>query len=449
MSVLRRFERMKKFVASVGAISLVSLGLLCAGPALAAQADQNDMTSNSMTSMKARVAEMEATLASMSQQDGRPAQANSAWSQYIRVSGGINVDGKLAGTLGNNDTDADGKTSGRFTGVNIKTIGINDAYLNIDGEMNNWLSGRVGLTYNAVSANYNLSALADDSATGASTGTALYMDQAYVTVADFDKQPYYLRAGVQYVDFGDYELHPITKSFTQEMTEINDVAVQIGLLDSTGINVSAFMMPTPVTKTNSAGHNTNHNQLNYGGSVHYSGPMRGESKFDLEAGYLANIVSVEGFQRYDNDSAYTTYSTAVPVMFLGAGIQSGPFAVSAKYAEALKSFSDSDAVYYQDDKSAKPATAELMASYNFKYFENRENTVSVGYARSSEASFMGLPEDRYYVDYSVGLYKNTGLTLQWSHDVDYNSSNLVSTGEDYATGRNYNVVTARLAVNFG
>ncbi len=62
---------------------------------------------------------------------------------------------------------------------------------------------------------------------------------------------------------------------------------------------------------------------------------------------------------------------------------------------------------------------------------------------------MGLPEDRYYVDYSVGLYKNTGLTLQWSHDVDYNSSNLVSTGEDYATGRNYNVVTARLAVNFG
>jgi len=69
---------MKKFVASVGAISLVSLGLLSSNPALAATASDSEMTS-----MRTRVAEMEATLASMSQQDGRPAQANSLLGQNI------------------------------------------------------------------------------------------------------------------------------------------------------------------------------------------------------------------------------------------------------------------------------------------------------------------------------------------------------------------------------
>ena len=150
---------MKKFVASVGAISLVSLGLLSSNPALAATASDSEMTS-----MRTRVAEMEATLASMSQQDGRPAQANSAWSKYIRMSGGINVDTKLAGTIGDNDNyynssggsapfasgDAH-KTSGRFTGENVKRFGINDAYFNIDADVTNWVSARVGVTYESVS----------------------------------------------------------------------------------------------------------------------------------------------------------------------------------------------------------------------------------------------------------------------------------------------------------
>ena len=455
---------MKKFVASVGAISLVSLGLLSSNPALAATASDSEMTS-----MRTRVAEMEATLASMSQQDGRPAQANSAWSKYIRMSGGINVDTKLAGTIGDNDNyynssggsapfasgDAH-KTSGRFTGENVKRFGINDAYFNIDADVTNWVSARVGVTYESVSTNYTMGKSSLD------TNSAFHVDQAYATIADFDKEPYYLRAGLQYVDFGSYELHPITKSMVQEMTELNDVAVQIGMLDLSGINASAFFLETGLNKVDEEGTDPdvtrNRNQINWGITASYHGDMRDTAAYNLEVGYLDNMIDVEGFQRFiattAMSTAKTSYKNKVPEVYLGAGITSGPFTVKASYVTALRSFNEDDAipVEYMVGEAAKPSAGRLEAEYTFKYFENRDNTVGVSYDRSWEASPLGLPKDRYSVSYKVGLYQNTDFILQWDHDNDYGTNKLVTAPSDtqeFASGRHYNVVTARLAVNFG
>jgi hypothetical protein len=464
MSVTRRFERMKKFVASVGAISLVSLGLLSSSPALAATASDSEMTS-----MRTRVAEMEATLASMSQQDGRPAQANSAWSKYIRTSGGINVDAKLAGTIGNNDNYYDSpvgessftsgdanKTSGRFTGENVKRFGVNDAYLNVDADVNNWVSARVGITYEAVSTNYTMGKSALD------TNSAFHVDQAYATIADFDKEPYYLRAGLQYVDFGSYELHPITKSMVQELTELNDVAIQVGMLDISGINASAFFLETGLNKVDEEGTDLdvtrNRNQINWGITASYHGDMRDSAAYDLELGYLDNMVDVEGFQRFIATQAMgtpkTSYENKVPEMFIGAGVTSGPFSVKASYVTALRSFNEDDTVPvdFMVDEAAKPSAGRLEAEYTFKYFNNRDNTLGVSYDRSWEASPLGLPKDRYSVSYKVGLYQNTDFIVQWDHDNDYGTNKLVNSTvgtNEYASGRHYNVVTARLAVNFG
>ena len=451
---------MKKFVASVGAISLVSLGLLSSNPALAATASDSEMTS-----MRTRVAEMEATLASMSQQDGRPAQANSAWSKYIRMSGGINVDTKLAGTIGYNDDDynsKDGggpfasgdahKTSGRFTGENVKRFGINDAYFNIDADVTNWVSARVGVTYESVSTNYTMGKSALD------TSSAFHVDQAYATISDFDKEPYYLRAGLQYVDFGSYELHPITKSMVQEMTELNDVAVQIGMLDLSGINASAFFLETGLNKVDEEGTDSdvtrNRNQINWGITASYHGDMRDTAAYNLELGYLDNMVDVEGFQRFIATADKTSYLNKVPELYMGAGVTSGPFSVKASYVTALRSFNEDDAVpvEFMDGEAAKPSAGRLEAGYTFKYFNNRDNTLGVSYDRSWEASPLGLPKDRYSVSYKVGLYQNTDFILQWDHDNDYGTNKLVGSTTffpQYASGRHYNVVTARLAVNFG
>lgn len=438
---------MKKFVASLGALSLVSVGLLSGSPVLAAEASQSQMGN-----LKDRVAEMERKLSMMT--PGRDAQSNSSWDKYIRLSGGMNFDAKLVGSLGNNvdedhsaGADNNAHTPGRFTGENVRRLGVNDAYLNVDADVNDWISGRVGVTYSAVSGNYN---------TGNSdlgTDANFHVDQAYVTMANFNKQPYFMRAGLQYVDFGSYELHPITKSFTQVMTEINDVALQVGMLDVSGINGTLFLMQTPYDKNEGTTSNPRmRRQMNYGAQFNYSDMARGSLHYKLSFGYLANMVGVDAFNRDADNGGKNrmdfTYTDKVGLMYVGVMLESGPFAVDFNFANALKGFNDEDGVEYQAGEAAKPSTAEVTASYKFKYLSNRDNKITAGYARSWEASMMGLPKDRYWVDWTVGLYKNTDFTLEWNHDNDYSSNALTAEGE-MASGRHYNVVSARLAVNFG
>jgi hypothetical protein len=286
------------------------------------------------------------------------------------------------------------------------------------------------------------------------TDTEFHVDQAYITIADFDKQPYYLRAGLQYVDYGSYELHPITKTMVQELTELNDVAVQVGMLDVSGINASAFVLETGLNKVDEdelVNYTRNRRQLNWGISASYHGDMRDTAAYDLKIGYLDNMVDVEGFQRFIMETGKSEYENKVPEFYLGAGVTSGPFAFKAAYASALRSFNKDDTtpVDFMDGEAAKPSAGRLEAEYTFKYFNNRDNTFGVSYDRSWEASMLGLPKDRYSVMYKLGLYQNTDLVLQWDHDNDYGTNKLVNNTPDYASGRHYNVVTARLAVNFG
>lgn len=444
---------MKNLVASkLGVVSLVTIGLL-SGPVLAAQGVQ---AGQDMSSLKNRVSHLEATLESISQQDGRPAQQNGSWNQFIKVSGGANVDMKLIGSIGNNieQTSTDqATTAGRFTGEQINRFAVNDAYLNFDADINEWFDARVGLSFDTLSNTFYNVGRSD-----LGTNSAFHVDQAYITYANLDKEPYYLRAGVQYFDYGTYQLHPITKSFTQVLTEVNDVGVQVGMIDNNGWNVSLFAVDTPFNhyddNENIAANVENRTSLNFGASVGYTHQENQDFSYHGKVGYLSNLVSLNSYSRGRTGGSPVNgnYSEAVHGMSLDLGIDSGPFALNASYTGALKSFSDLD-VQEQIGVNARPAAADINASYNFKYMDNRDNKITIGYDRSWEASSFGLPKDRYYAEYMLGLYKNTDVFLRWDHDNDYSSNFATAPDSDGdvfdASGKNYNVVTARLAVNFG
>lgn len=432
---------MKKVM--TGAVSLVAAGLMSSGVALAAQGYSNAAPAGDLS---ARVAAMEKTLEVISKHENRPTQASEMWNKHIRLSGGIAVDYKVAGSLGNESAEdqAAASTPSAFTGVNVKRFGINDAFLNVDAMVNDWVSARVGLSYTAVTENYEFSH-------NFGTNRNFNLDQAYVTMSNFEKSPFYFRAGQQYFDFGHYDLHPIAKSFTQVLTEVNDIGLQVGFIDNTGFNGSVFVTELPYQKREDDGMVHRHRKgLGYGGSVSY-GIKDVNDSFDVHGklGYLSNITMLDAYVRNANDgnSGHNgSYEDTVRAVSANLGIVSGPFDVNAAYAGAMNKFSNND-VEQRVGKGGRPNAFELNAGYKFNYYDH-DHKVVLGYATSSEASSMGLPKDRYYVDYNVEVYKNTNFTLEYAHDKDYGTSDLGTDGES-RTGKNFNVVTARLAVNFG
>jgi hypothetical protein len=63
------------------------------------------------------------------------------------------------------------------------------------------------------------------------------------------------------------------------------------------------------------------------------------------------------------------------------------------------------------------------------------------YEGSSESDLKELPERRLLATLSVGIMKNTALSLEWAHDDDYDKG-------DGGTDNSADTVTAQLAIKF-
>lgn len=441
---------MSKVVSAVGIVAVSTFALLAVSPVLAASSQASSAVASSNTdevaALQSRVARMEAALANMSQnQDRDGSQGAADWFKTVKISGGMNLDGKI-GSLGDNDDGSNAGNVSRFSGQNGKFMSLNDAYFNISADVNSYVSTLVGVTYSDATSNYELG----NSFSGSSK-RVFDIDQAYVTLSDYDRWPYYIRAGRQYLPFGQYALHPITKTMTQVLSESDVVALNVGFLGVSGFNAAAYVFQNPVSRSTDEGSTTAQGRapINWGATVGYAHPDQ-RLGYYAKGSYIYNMTAMDAFQRAgvsavnsvsDGD---TLYWNRVGAFALNAGVNSGPYDGKFDYVTSFGSF-NSDYFAYKTGKSSHPSALNLEGGYTFTLY-NRDNRAAVGYGHSAEASFIGLPQDRYYVDYTVGLLKNVNVTAEYSRDVDYGTGYNSPTGA--ATGTNYNVITVRLGVDF-
>lgn len=124
--------------------------------------------------------------------------------------------------------------------------------------------------------------------------------------------------------------------------------------------------------------------------------------------------------------------------FASAALNYGSFSLIGEYLAAAESFQANEVPW--NGQGAQPETWQVEAAYHFN-LAKYENTIALGYQGSAEALAHGLPENRWLLGYSIGIFKNTSLGLEWAHDKDYGV-------EDGGTGETANTVTAQIAVEF-
>jgi hypothetical protein len=396
----------------------------------------------------------------MTQNYGRsmPNPCNPGWFNRIQVAGGVNVD---IGHWGNRNMN--------YMGENYQRVSLNDAYLNIAADVSDWAKAFASLSYMTATTNvnpgvFNARGLAEYSAAYANNikGTGnntVQLEQGFATIGNLDASPFFVQVGKSFQDFSRYEIHPITRSLDQVLSEVLATSLKVGFIAS-GFHGSIYGFDDPVAKVG-----TNSSTTNYGATLGFDAPSDSLG-WDLGVGYLYNLVG-------SNDVAYaiqnfnggTGYKNRVGAGNVYADVNSGPFSIGARYTAALQNFSTLDlpqngfgnvvapaAVFggvgsglptatVAGTTGAKPWALAVKAGYGFDAWGKTQG-IFLGYQASSQAAGLNIPKYRWLVGYSADMFKNNNWAVEWDHDGSYSATN-------GGSGNNGNLVTIRSTVKFG
>lgn len=354
------------------------------------------------------------------------------WGKWLQVSGIVNTDASYWSAPYFDQGTRDRESTSYF--------GLATANLNLDSHLGSWVRLHVGGLY----TNGNSPAIRNFRP-ARPANHQVNLEDAYATLANFQKTPFYLKAGQMFTPFGRYQRYPVTQSLTQILTQTDLPAVQAGYVSQMGIFASVYGL--------SGEHKFNHNNsdglTNYGATVGYQNFRTGVD-YDVGVGYLNNLSDVDAMRSV----AQLThgYVKSVPGVSAYGDIYAGPFGFGARYMTATTRFSPVNYAYFNGNINlgAKPYAADFDASFKFDT-RGHHSMFDVFYQLTGQASNLAplvngdnitrLAVYRYGASYAVKIIKDLAFTVQWYQDKNYPTRNGGNSKRD-------NVLTGRLSFAF-
>ena len=425
-------------------VSLIGLGL--SGSVLTAQAMMD--SSYQLDVMRDQVNKVDMVL-NQNQPGGFDQPCG--WTCRINVSGWMNIDAYLA-----NQSPRFWTVSPTFnpllplnrasiplnvllspTTGRVSNLFLNNANLFVDARVNSWVSAAMSMVYTSMTA------------TPGSTGTyaiansllvyqplnTTTIDTAYATISNFKVSPLYFRVGKEYVPFGQYDPYGfvVAENPTQLMTQINAPVAQLGFVMPNGLYGSVYTFAGNPKLSDSG---TVHRIQNGGIDLGYQF-IRSNSKFNIDAGYIANIADSNFLaSRYFNSIIEGTTvpglpNQKVPAWDVNAEVTIGPFDANGHYVGMTRSLLNP--VFgsgYTGSGFLAPASRPanlgsnstvwgLEAGLTFPVMAH-QSRVALGYQRTTQLPTL-LPEQRYYVDYMVNFAKWFDMGVAVFQDRDYSA----------------------------
>lgn len=410
------------------------------------------------------------------------------WQDRVFVGGLINVDGIWS------DRDP-ALLRGAFTNGSESTdLVVNNANLFVDAKVNNWVKAHMNLMYAerpdvdyAYGYNYtDFIVLSNDHYTIVSLPTSAYftgsvekdrilrMDEAYIDINNFAQTPFFLRAGKQYVAFGDYPNYPILPSMTQLMSQTDQTALSVGAITDFGpyINIFAF---NGVEASGDDESNINDFGVKIGWYNDMSSMGLNGAHFNIDASWIRNIFDTDFF-----DSSRTS-SLNLPHPFVGNTDRAQAIAAHVDFSyqswdfwanytaaldDMLSDFGKSvlSTLGFDPTENTKLWAGDVNGSYAFR-IANYESKVGLSYQFAGHGKFFAttaeyfamhsilpttitgdpfpllnnFPKNRFTADFSISPCKNTSVTALYAHNESFS----------YFDGsRDSNVGIIRLSVNF-
>ncbi len=278
--------------------------------------------------------------------------------------------------------------------------------------------------------------------------TDLEVDTGYITIYNPDVAPVYFTGGQIYVPFGVYETNLISDPLTLEIGETRETAAMLGF-EYAGVGGAVYGF-------NGANKVKGDNQIaSWGANLSYVWQSE-DVGVAATAGWIndlgdsdtlqdtvsdnrddALLELIEGEEpRADTFSTDPTDRTGGWTASLGVAV--GQFSFIGEYLAATDDF-DPDSLAWKDG-GARPSAWNIELGYGFTVF-GKDSVAAVAYQGTDEAVSLELPQESWLVGWSVEIFENTALSLEYRNDRDYGEGN-------GGTGDSGNSVVAQLAFEF-
>jgi len=256
----------------------------------------------------------------------------------------------------------------------------------------------------------------------------LQFDEAYATVGDLSRSPVYVRAGRQWVPFGNYDPYAITASLTQLLSQSNQEALLVGAASPVGVSGAVYMFNGNNTQTGFAtANNTRHNLSGWGARLAYGADMNNVS-IHANLDYINDIYSNDyiGMQKVRTSGSVENIYQRMPAWNAHLCFGYMNFDLAGDYVWAAKKSDSRDMVFNNATlgtvgSEARPRVWGVKGGYSFDTM-GMPSRLGVVYNRSAQAAAIAIPKTRLGGDYRVTIGRATDVTFQVYKDTGYNET---------------------------
>lgn len=348
---------LKKLSAAVlVAAAAVVASAMVATPALADQHGGMDMQGSHAECKK----DLESRLAALEGKAAAPAASQWKWGADIEVEGSWEED---------------------FAGDHTSDIVVATAYLSLEGNINEQVTGFVSFLYEE-----------DD--------TPFDVDEAYLDFAANDDLTF--RLGQEYIPFGTYSNHLINDPLTLELGEAAETVAQVTLVNS-GLLATAYVF------AGDAPYDEEDRAEDAGVRVQYTLGETSSGQLLVGVDYATNIADSDTLEAFfiDNDAVLTDNHQGYAATI---GFDTETWGVNLEQVGVLDAFDAEDLAFASEE--AKPTAATLQGWMSTDAILPN-STVALAYHQTDESVALELPENRV----ALGLIQ-TMQNDTWSWGVE-------------------------------
>ena len=303
-----------------------------------------------------------------------------------------------------------------FDGVSSSSIDLATAEFAFEAQLSDWAMGVMAIEWDG-----------DED--------KISIDEAFINVGNMDEVPVYLQAGRYIVPFGIYEGNAISDPLTKEVFETKEDAVMVGF-ESNGFYANAYVFNGETNEGGGGdtiehfggnlGYHLNNDDMAFGTSVDLV-----NSVFDSD-GLTDAFAGSDGFMGDDGimvegdpGSLESDYAAGLAVHAI---FGMGGFGIIGEYITAL-----------DEVDGVEPKAWQVEGFYEME-IAGKGVIFSMGYSETDELGGV-FPESRIAAVVGIGLLDELGLTVEYTHDEDYDSS-------EGGTDESADAVTVQLAYEF-